>query len=451
MHTIRKLFFPAWILITGILTGCTGPVNPDVDLLEIEGASWACNVNSSYAVFGSASEQEEPLKLILPASEGDLLYIFREDLQYYYRYHSKDGPVLSLAFDTVDAVSVLLNGNLDFTEITDTASLDAFKTLTTPELEQLSSLLIGSPLSEDLFSVLRSKQEALQGTGLILESVAGTGQLSELLTIFRPPFLVLNNSSGLPDPDEDSPLSSLEVLWMDGDMLSLNRLAECCDNLEALIIADWEPKPGESLPLSGLKKLRSLTVAESGLTTLSSIEFPESLRNLYLVSCDTLSDIRELAGLKKLKRLNLTLCSRVEDLEVLEELEPLQCLSFPPGVSQQQFKALTEHFPQLELIELIDCGQIEDLLPLRTLPQLRTLLLQLEKDQLTGLDSLQQLGTLILTNKLYEDNESWINELKTSLPNTTIVPGSGLCLGSGWLLLLLPFVLIFRYLARRKS
>jgi len=451
MHTIRKLFFPAWIFITGIITGCTGPVDPDVDLLEIEGASWGCNVNTSYAKFGSASEKEDSLKLILPASDGDLLYLFHDDLQYYHRYHSKDGPVLSLVFDSLDAVSVYLNGNLDYMEVTDSASLDAFSTLTAPELGQLSSLLIGAPLSDDLLSVLRSKQEALQGTSLILESVTGTGQLSDLLSIFRPPFLVLNNSSALPEPDENIPLSGLELLWMDGNILSLNKLADCCDDLEALIVADWKPKPGELLSLAGLRKVRSLTVAESGLTTLSSIEFPESLRNLYLLGCDTLSDIRSLAVLQKLKRLNLTLCSRVADLTVLKELEPLQCLSFPPKVSQQQFKELTEHFPQLELIELIDCEQIENLYPLKGLPQLHTLLLQLEKDQLQGLDSLQQLQTLILTDKLYGDNGQWISELKKSLPNTTIVPGSGLCLGSGWLLLLIPFILIFRYLSRRKS
>jgi hypothetical protein len=451
MHTIRKLFFPAWIFITGILTGCGGPVDPDVDLLEIDGASWACNVNTSYAKFGSASEQEDSLKLILPASEGDLLYMFKNDLQYYYRYHSKDGPALSLSFDTLDAVSVYLNGSLDYMEITDSTSLDAFRTLTVPELEQLSSLLIGAPLSDDLLSVLRSKQESLQGTSLILESVSGTGQLSDLLSIFRPPFLVLNNSSALPEPHESFSFSGMELLWMDGNILSLNKLADCCGDLEALIVADWKPKPGELLPLAGLKKLRSLTIAESGLTTLSSVKFPASLHNLYLVSCDTLSDISSLTGLQKLKRLNLTLCSRLADLTTLEELEPLQCFSFPPKVSQQQFKELTEHFPQLELIELIDCEQIENLYPLEGLPQLHTLLLQLEKAQLQGLDSLKQLHTLILADKLYEDNEQWISELKTSLPNTTIVPGSGLCLGSGWLLLLIPFVLIFRNLSRRKS
>ena len=64
------------------------------------------------------------------------------------------------------------------------------------------------------------------------------------------------------------------------------------------------------------------------------------------------------------------------------------------------------------------------------------------------LDSLEQLKLVILTSEVFEDNPEWIKELRVSLPNTTIVPGSGLCLGSGWLILLLPFILLFRYLFR---
>ncbi len=451
MRAIRKLFFPAWISIAGILAGCTGTGNPEVELLQIEGASWACDVNTSYAVFGSISEQEESLNLILPASDGDLLYMFREDWQYYHRYHPQDGPVLSLVFDTLDAESVYLNGRLDYFELTDSSSLEAFEKLSTPELEQLSSLLIDSPLSEDLLEVLRQKQEALQGTSLILENKTEPDQLSELLSICRPRFLVINTASGLPLPEESIPFSSVELLWIDGNILSQSNLANCCGYLDALIVADWEPEPGELLPLSGLNKLQSLTIAESGLTSLSSIEFPESLRNLYLIGCDTLSDIRNLADLHKLNRLNLTMCSRLKDIEILQDLGPLQCLSFPPNVTQQQFAELTDHFSGLEMIELLDCGEIENLFPLQALPQLHTLLLQLEQDQLTGLDSLKQLQTLILSDNVYEDNEMWINELKAELPNTSIVPGSGLCLGSGWLLLLIPFILIFRSLSRQKA
>ena len=103
------------------------------------------------------------------------------------------------------------------------------------------------------------------------------------------------------------------------------------------------------------------------------------------------------------------------------------------------------------MLELIACSEIEDLSPLQTLPQLQTLVLQLEKEQLGKLDSLEQLQLVILTSEVFDDNPEWIRELRTSMPNTTIVPGSGLCLGSGWLLLLLPFILIFRYFFRRKT
>jgi hypothetical protein len=102
------------------------------------------------------------------------------------------------------------------------------------------------------------------------------------------------------------------------------------------------------------------------------------------------------------------------------------------------------------VVELIDCWEINDLDPLLKLPKLQTLVLQLEKEQLTMIDSLVQLKLLILTNEIFDDNPEWVKELSSSLPNTTIVPGSGLCLGSGWLILLIPFILLFRYLFRQK-
>lgn len=451
MHAFQRILFPAWISIVWIISGCSSPVNPDVDILEIEGISWACNVTTSYAVFGSLSEAEEPLKVVLPASEGDLLYMFRDELQFYYRYHEEDGPTLTVRFDTLDAVTASLNGALNYMELTDSASLEAFKQLSNPEIEQLSSLLISAPSSEDLLPVLKLRQDALQGIGLILETDFESEVLSELFSLSLPDFVVLNSSSKLPEPAESYLFSNLELLWIDGDILSLTKLVDCCENLESLIVADWEPETGEMLPLAGLHKLRSLTVAESGLTSLSIIEFPESLRNLYLIGCDTLSDIHELSDLQSLQRLSLMQCSRVKDLAPLQDLGPLQCLSFPPRITQQQFGELAAKFPQLELIELIGCPEIENLSPLQTLPHLHTLLLQLDIEQLTGLDSLTQLSTIILTDQIYNDNEQWIKDLKASLPETTIVPGSGLCLGSGWLLLLIPFILIFRHAFRKKA
>jgi hypothetical protein len=285
----------------------------------------------------------------------------------------------------------------------------------------------------------------------VLAGGAGTENLGELFSLCRPELLVIDDSWKLPATLESSPLSELEVLWINGNLSSLANLARCCVNLESLIISGWEPEPDELLPLSGFKKLHGLTIAESDLISLSTIEFPPSLLALHLINCDTLSDISRLADLTRLTRLSLSLCYQLKDVDQIQDLNSLQWLAFPPLISHAEFRKLTEELSQLKLVELIDCSEIVNLSPLQVLPELRTLILQMEKDQLYKLDSLKQLKTLILTDDVINDNPDWIKDLRTSLPDTEIVPGSGLCLGSGWLLLLLPFILIFRHYFRHKK
>jgi hypothetical protein len=131
--------------------------------------------------------------------------------------------------------------------------------------------------------------------------------------------------------------------------------------------------------------------------------------------------------------------------------ESLRWISLPESITQQEFERLCLGLPAVEVVEVIDCPGIEDLLPLQQLEQLRILALQLEQEQLSGLDSLNQLELLILTDDLFMDNSYSISELRSSLPSTQVVPGSGLCLGSGWLLLLLPLIFLFRMAMRRKA
>jgi len=450
MKKLGYILFPVWLAFAGIMTGCGDTWNPEVDIVHIEGVSWACNVNTSYAIFGSSSESEEQLELSLPVSAGDLLYMIKDDWQFYYRYSPDDDTLLSVTFDTLNAVTVFLNGNLEYMELSEPSSLEAFSQLSEPEIAQLSTIYIQGPVSDDHLKVLRKHESVLSGKGLVIEGRAGSDSFKEILSICQPVFLVIDDLGVLPEPEDGSCVSNMELLWIEGNIPALSKLASCCTTLEALIIANWEPEPGELLPLSGLNKLQSITVAESELTSLASIELPESLRKLYLVSCDTLSDISSLATLQNLKHLGLTQCGRVEDMDVILSLESLQWLSLPPNISQAEFEELSKLQLELEVLELIDCSEITNLSPLQNLGELSTLILQLEKEQLAMLNSLEQLNLLILTDKVFEDNPEWVKELRASLPNTTIVPGSGLCLGSGWLLLLLPFILIFRYFFRRK-
>lgn len=451
MLSFRFMLLPVWIAIFGLISGCDNTLHPGIDIIQIEGVSWACNVNTSYAVFGSSFESEEDLDLTIPASDGDLLYMLYDDLELYYRYSAENGTRYTVSFDTLGAVSAYMNGMLSYMELSGPESIEKFQQLTEPEISQLYALNIYNAQMDDLIPILEQHETALQGKGLILEGSHETGRLQDLLSLIRPRFLVIDDFWHLPDPEENISLSSLELLWVDGNIPKLARLARCCSNLQSLIVADWEPEEGELLPLSGLNKLQSLTIAESDLTTLSSVELPESLQNLYLISCDTLSDISRLQETQNLIRLSLNDCDRIKELDVLYELDLLQGLSFPPNISHQEFQELTEGMKQLSMVELIDCPHIQDLSPLQGLPDLKILLLQLEFNQLNMLDSLDQVELIVLTSEVFEDNPEWIRELRSSLPNTNIVPGSGICLGSGWLLLLLPFILILRYFFRKRT
>jgi hypothetical protein len=440
-----------WIAMSLFISACDESRKQETAIIQIEGALWACNVNTSYAVFGAYTENEDLPELSLPASEGDLLYMLYEDLQFYYRYSPENGIRYTISFDTLNTRRVYMNGQLSYMELSGPTSMEAFQELTEAEIAQLHSLNISLNPPEDVISLLKQHEGSLQGIGLILEDSDGSGNCRDLLSTLRPNYLVIDDSWGLPDPEENISLASLELLWMEGNISSLAKLARCCSNLESLIIAGWEPGQGELLPLSDLNKLKCITIAESSLTTLSSLEFPEALHSLNLISCDSLNNIDKLRELDKLSELSLAQCYNLEDLDVLEELETLRRISFPPNISHNEFRRLTESLNHLEIVEFIECPEIEDLSPLQALPELEILLLQLEEDQLGGLDSLQQLELLVLTYDVFEDNPEWIKELRASLPDTKIVPGSGICLGSGWLLLLLPFILLFRYFIRSKK
>jgi hypothetical protein len=302
-----------------------------------------------------------------------------------------------------------------------------------------------------MLSTIRLHEASLSGKGIVLEGGSGSEGLSDLFSICTPGLLIIDDSRHLPKPGEHNLLADLELLWVEGDIPAFSNIAPFCYNLESLIISDWKPLPGELLTLSGLKKLKSLTVAESDLTSLSQIEFPASLRDLQLISCDTLFDIAKLDELKGLKRVCLTDCGNVLEPGVLKDMGALCWLSFPSNISHDDFGSITGTLNQLKVVELIDCNKIRNLASLQSLPKLQAALLHLDKEQLSMIDSLDQLELLVLTSELFEDNPQWIKDLRTTLPQCKIVPGSGICLGSGWLLLLLPFVFLFRYIFRHKS
>ncbi|MBN2481373.1 MAG: hypothetical protein JXB19_06520 [Bacteroidales bacterium] len=63
---------------------------------------------------------------------------------------------------------------------------------------------------------------------------------------------------------------------------------------------------------------------------------------------------------------------------------------------------------------------------------------------------LTSLKYLSLPEDVFEDS-TYIASLRNSLSERTIVPNSGLCLGSGWLFLIFPMIFLFLLIRRKPA
>lgn len=453
MDTISKYVVLLWIICCFLFTACDKANSPNYEIIHIRGASWAFNISSSYAIFGSYSESELKSEVILPVSDGDLLYLINpDDQEIYYRYSRKDGMDLLLSFDTLKTNTACLNGELRFIELSaNRDSWELFEQLTDPQRKQLSTLLISESLNEQMLTTLKQYESSLKGTGLMLEGDHDPQVLGELLSICRPEWFMAEGPLHLPDEENCLALSHVELLWIQGASQPGSELFPFCQNLESLILSEWEPGMQELLPLSTLRNLHTLTLAECDLISLSNIEFPPSLHRLQLIDCDTLSDINGIQQLGKLKGISFSGCPQIQEVGQLGKLASLKWLGFPENVSQTEFESILSSHRELEAVELINCQEIENISPLKDLPELNILIVDLEEEKLSSLEALKDLDLLILPSLLFDEDPKWIEQLKAKLPNTQVVPGSGLCLGSGWILLLLPLVLLSSYLFRRNK
>ncbi len=452
MFEIKRFLYPLIFLCVIFFSGCNSAPFNNIEEIHIKGVTWACNISASYAVFGSATISEDRPEVTITACEGDLLYMLSGDSEFYYRYNKEDGQNLVVTYDTSVTTSVYLNGQLSsFVLNNQQPVLELFTEFSDQSVKHLSTLLIRDELSDNHLEAIRKYEPSLCGTGLILEYEVKSEQLNNLVSICRPSWIVINGKSQLPDPENGKFLSDLELLWIDGDFIPASKLLDYCSNLESLIITDWDSVNKELIPLKNLKRLYSLTIAESGLRDLSGIEFPPSLRRLQLVMCDTLCDIGGLSSDIKLNSLILSGCDDIENPEVIKEVKDLQWLSFPSNINQSVFNNILDNQPSLEEVDILGCSHINDLSHLENHTNLKYLMLDVEEGVLSDLEKLNHLKLIVLSSEIFDKYPESVTKLRTALPDTNIIPGSGICLGSGWILLILPVILLSYILFRKEQ
>lgn len=400
--------------------------------IKVEGGKGCFSYARSYMAWGSTPMKSRPAAVL--ARDGDILGCEENGV---FRYRESDGYVLTLA---ADETTVKLRDHAVGLRL---SKKDAgWNWLKETQKKQLARLrFVGFEDDADFSRPLVEKlAEANPHVGLAVNELKLAAQV---LPLFHPrallggKFLFESDAAALLPQLDRCEFLAIEAPKSEEKNLQRLQFLAKLPKLRSLILINWRPESDGPLPAE-CRQLRALTVVSEGLKDLSAFGGFTKLQELRLNRCKELADVSALAGLPALKELSLVGCEKVADLAALKKLPELECLSLPPGVTQAQFAEIVTDHPKLRVLELIDCKGVSDLSPLRGLRTLEALVLIGVEAGRAPLYEMKGLRLLVLDKKVFEKSEDEVRKLEDALPTCLVVAGEGMCLGSGWLVLLVP-------------
>jgi len=447
--TMRTLFM--LLGTVAVLNACHQET--EYRILEISGVDGAFNVSRA-PYFGSFANRDSLLPL--PAAHKDLLFVMDEsfDRVVYFRYHRDMGTQLELQFDTVNPAAFYLNGKLHSIDMTmKEEALELLADTSPSGLEGVESVYLQLPLEDDVVERLRTVFPPHARLNMILEGADSLNQLDLLFRRFRPRWVYMA------DLDRDygyidwlTGLQDLELLGTGISSSESEPFFTGLFKLEELIITADPEKPFPELSLKALKHLRSINITDAGPVDLDFLGNVPRLQNLYFLNADSVYHTEALAGIKQLEGLGFTECKVYEELPVLPGLK---WMALPENITQETFSTWCDNHPEISVLEATGDTLINDLSPLYRLPRLKALLLGLPEADLSALEKMENLEILVVEQNIYDNSPDQISRLREALPGTRIVPGGGFCLGSGWILLLMPLAgigwILSAWLKKKKN
>ena len=303
------------------------------------------------------------------------------------------------------------------------------------DLRSLRFLMLPEDLDESRLPTLSKLAAVNPDLSLSIGSISNSMSAAAL---FKPRMLILGSSA--PAAELNGILAGqnqIETLYiLDTDAENLDFLATL-PNLRRLAIVCWDPATTGPLP-KGMRALKSLLLMESEILDASALAaVPGGIEELSLVGCEMTS----LSGLERfsnLRTLILNMSPGIEDLSALRGMKKLAWVGLPPGITQGQFSVFVAEHPGMKIVELIKCEGITDLSPLQRLTGLRGLVVGQIAGEFTAVDRVDQLKSLEflgLPIDTFDNDPESLARIRTALPRALVVP---VCLGSGWILLVIP-------------
>lgn len=141
---------------------------------------------------------------------------------------------------------------------------------------------------------------------------------------------------------------------------------------------------------------------------------------------------------------------RFENCAALADATRLKWLGLPDNISQAEFDLVTGRLKKLQVLQIAGHSPLTDFHSLKELPDLRGLVIIDTVTDKKTLPTLTRLRYLSLPSDSKEDS-TYLKEMQKALPGCVVVANSGACLGSGWLLLLVPISILSGLLLNRKN
>ncbi len=427
---------------------CQGPSSTGgtLHVVKLDGATSARNASLSVLLWTTGEPGKRPA--YAAARDGDILLLDEvgNSAGFVLRYRAADGDALAVSYD---AGRGMIGGKTVSVFLKEDAAWDWLAKAAPADLKAIRLLWLESAISDDHVKVLQDVAKVNPNIDLALKTVGDKTTpeaLVQAVAPFRPRFLSIDPAF-LKDPKPLMPvLSGIEVLWLDGEGkgLSLDFLKDM-PRLERLQLP--EGVLGNAALPADLKNLRALLVSDKDLKDLSALAPLTGLEELSVLG-ESVTDVSAVAKLSHLHVLSLAGCPKVADVSSLKGL-PLTWLSLPPGVTQEGFNALIADHPGLEGVEVVAAGKekfknLRSIEPLKNLHSLRFLVLTSFDGEPKAVEDLKQmkgLRMLVLSEGMYAPEKAADRQdLQKALPNTVITEGAGICLGSGWILALVPLV-----------
>jgi hypothetical protein len=403
----------------------------NIHFLQAEGAAFIQNMST-----GRSVDADSPFAPIIPVIHGDLLWLPQKC---FLKYNDEKDRTIHLSSDKSHTY---IDGRLASMIIEDNWKI--LDTLSTYDLTQLRSVYIALPLVPSCLPALKEISRKKRNVGIVYTDETDTSEenkrdyksLETLLQLFEPDWLVTYMDAGHINLLTKEP--TLDMLYLILDDSVINYKLPHIDKLRHLtLIVDEANIPSDFLDdnpqiadivvegdfksdlFVSLKKVRSIHI-----NTQSALNF----------------DLKEKDALER-----LTIAGSVGFPAItISTYRNLSWLNLPCTASQAQFDSIAITNPGIKVIEFSGDSLINDLRRAEGWNQLNSMIIYGDTMyQKTGLAELKHLKLLSLPTTAFKDIKK-ISQLRKALPNTTIIPNNGSCLGSGWLLLLIPLVAILQ-------